>query len=605
MRICRVGAALAVLALGSAPVVAQDAAPGPVVELDREPELTSTREWVRSPEPVTPFSPEARLEIEIVADAAGVVRSARPISGPPAVYEAAVAEALTWRYVPTIRDGTAVAVRFVSHLGVMPPEIVPAVHVPIPEADDLSGVVISMLQTGCLGPCPAFKVEIGGTGLVHFEGDVPLAARIDYRIDPAKVAALVEMFRQADFFSQRDAYEVGITDVPTLTTTITIGGETKSVFDNQGWMMGMPEALGRLEAEVVRTAMVPELIGCGEAAVELLRDAAIDFTRAADLLAGSVNCDDDTLFRALIEAGAPLTGCTSWRGTLDRMEFRNDDRRSAIIAAALQRPNAEDRTVGLRLAVRAGDPGLVRALAEGPFGPAALDGRDADGATPLLRAASTGSAEMVRLLLDLGAAPQLRDFKGNTALHVAASGDVVRALLAAGLDPDAIAGPSVEPMMGETPLATARSPDVAEALIAGGADIEKRNWRERTPIMEAEPSVIPVLIAAGADVNARDRFGSTALHLVSDRGAIDALIAAGADPDARDDRSLTPMLAAVADMAPVGEDYRTRARIVNLLEAGADPAEGRLGRTIRDAAVALGWSDVIRAIDARDAGAGP
>lgn len=597
------GAALVLLLLAGRPVAAEDAPLGPIVDLDRSADFAEPREPLRSPRPAPPHT---SVQLELVVDKTGIVRSARPIAGPEDLYDASVAAALSWRFIPTVRDGAPVAVRFVSHLLIIPPEILPATHLPFPEVDDLSGVSISILNTGCWGPCPTFRVEIAGTGLVHFHGDAPIAADLDYRVPTEKVAALVDAFRDANFFSLRDAYEVEMTDVPTVTTTITVGGRTKSIYDNQGWMMGMPEALSRLEAEIVKTAMVPDLIGCGEPAVALLRAAAIDFSRAANLLAGTVNCEDGTLFRTLLEAGAPLTGGTGgWRGTLDEMAFRDDDRRSAVISAALERPNAEDRAVGLRLAIRAGDAALVRTLAEGPYGIAAIDGRDADGATPLLVAASLGSADMVRLLLELGAAAQARDFKGSTALHVAASGDVVRVLLAAGLDPDTLDGAAVAQSMGRTPLATARSADVALALIAGGADIEKRNWFERTPIMEAEGEVVPVLIDAGADVSARDRWGATPLHFASTRIAIEALIAAGADPDARDDQGLTPILTAVDDAQSLADVRDAGTRIVELIAAGADPAAWSGIGQIRDVARAFGWYDVIDALDQQGSVTGP
>ena len=54
-------------------------------------------------------------------------------------------------------------------------------------------------------------------------------------------------------------------------------------------------------------------------------------------------------------------------------------------------------------------------------------------------AVQNGYCEVVRILLEAGAAANLADSKGNTALHTAAfksHGAVVRMLLAAGADPN-------------------------------------------------------------------------------------------------------------------------------------------------------------------------
>ncbi len=366
-------------------LLADESVIGAVIDLDRPPDMTGTRNPVRSSQPVEPFSMEDALKLDLVVDAAGVVRSARAIGGPPDVYDAGVAEALTWHFVPTVRDGVPVAVRFTSSLMVLPPEILPEAHVPFPEADHLDAVSISLLNMGCgINPCASFRIDIDGAGLVQFEGESPLAARVDYRIPAERVGTLVESFRRADFFSLRDSYEIDVSDMPASTISITVGGVTKSILDGSGRAMGMPVALSRLEGEVVQAAMVPALIACGEEAVTLLRANGVDFGKAADLLAGSVNCPDDALFRALLDAGAPLTGVARFGGTLDAIRFGFDARWAALVAAALRRSAIGDRAVGLRLAIRAGDLDIARAFVAPPFGVPVLDARDQEGRTPVL-----------------------------------------------------------------------------------------------------------------------------------------------------------------------------------------------------------------------------
>ncbi|MBM3459574.1 MAG: hypothetical protein FJX77_13720, partial [Armatimonadetes bacterium] len=116
--------------------------------------------------------------------------------------------------------------------------------------------------------------------------------------------------------------------------------------------------------------------------------------------------------------------------------------------------NAASEPSGSRaLAWAAGDPAKLRLLLSRG---AQVNARSAQGRTPLLIAASQpGSAEAVRLLLDQGADPAIRDHSGNSPLAAAAAtGDleVMRLLLARGADVNA------KTENGSTPLmAAARS----------------------------------------------------------------------------------------------------------------------------------------------------
>ena len=197
------------------------------------------------------------------------------------------------------------------------------------------------------------------------------------------------------------------------------------------------------------------------------------------------------------------------------------------------------------------DPGVIHALLQAG---APLDGRDAEGYTPLHRALATGKPAVIRALLEAGADVGRRvkvyeadfswDPKAWTPLHLAAR------------NPDAGA--------------------VALILEAGG-DVNARVEGYETPLHVAatneNPEVATLLLRAGADVNAREAHGRTPLHVAADENlnpaAAAALIEAGADLEARAMpgrgqrlRGLTPMyLAALRNWNP---------EIVTMLaEAGA------------------------------------
>ncbi|MFN8623827.1 MAG: ankyrin repeat domain-containing protein [Chloroflexota bacterium] len=189
-------------------------------------------------------------------------------------------------------------------------------------------------------------------------------------------------------------------------------------------------------------------------------------------------------------------------------------------------------------AVAAGDPERVRTIVAADPGAAAA--RDAVGVSAVLQARYRGDLASVAALREALAAADVpfdvfeaaafgeasrlaailaadpgaaRAWSGDgfTALHLAAffgGAGVVRPLLGAGADPDAVARNPME----VRPLHSA---------VAGG-----------------DPDAALALIAVGADVDARQRHGWTPLHGAAQGGmgaVVDALLTAGADPRATND----------------------------------------------------------------------
>ncbi|WP_415282862.1 DUF6438 domain-containing protein [Candidatus Nitrososphaera sp. FF02] len=97
---------------------------------------------------------------------------------------------------------------------------------------DISDVEISLERTVCFGFCPDYTVTVFGDGTVVYEGRNYVAVEGEQRgqISKEDVRELVNEFYQVGFFNFDDAYTDSVTDLPSQTTSITIDGETKSVF---------------------------------------------------------------------------------------------------------------------------------------------------------------------------------------------------------------------------------------------------------------------------------------------------------------------------------------------------------------------------------------
>jgi ankyrin repeat protein len=160
------------------------------------------------------------------------------------------------------------------------------------------------------------------------------------------------------------------------------------------------------------------------------------------------------------------------------------------------------------------------------------------GATPLMYAASVGSVEAMKLLLDGGADPNIRSSADSTALMWSAT-DIkkVRLLVDRGADVNAVSS------RGRTALflaaMSAPSAEIVRLLIARGADVKGVDALKMTALHAAtwgnDTETIRLLIDAGLDVNAAHVAGFTPLiNAASTRNVTAAklLLAKGANVNA-------------------------------------------------------------------------
>ena len=132
---------------------------------------------------------------------------------------------------------------------------------PAGAADDASATVVSLQRGACLGPCPAYTVEIHGDGTVIFTGqNTAVRGEVRYTIDPADVAGLIAFIDARNFGALQDRYAVTWTDQIWIKTCVTTSQTRKCVEDYAGERAGMPKSVTEIENEIDRVGRTSSLV---------------------------------------------------------------------------------------------------------------------------------------------------------------------------------------------------------------------------------------------------------------------------------------------------------------------------------------------------------
>ncbi|MBQ9526321.1 MAG: ankyrin repeat domain-containing protein [Fretibacterium sp.] len=403
---------------------------------------------------------------------------------------------------------------------------------------------------------------------VGLEGLTPLMLAAAYNPIPAVTGALI---RGGSALGARDVsgrtplhLAAAINDSPQVMALLLSQGASASVQDKAGrtplWMAaarGCAQCVELLlEAGAPadtpnREGITPLQAACehpNAAVIRLLVEAGADVDRrdlhryTPAMRAVAAGTDAEVL-RALILGKADL--------------LAEDDQNRSAIFLAVSNPSISTDVVELLL--KNGD----------------IDTRDSGLMTPLMEACRAHNLPTVRLLLEKGADPALRDKSGWMAVTFAvmsnAGPELLRLLAGFGASLD------METRDGITPLMlAAHDPAQMEglkSLISAGASVNYQNRMGMTALMAAAVSgnvpAVRELLVLSADVSLRDWEGMTALaQSVQAQGdnteIMKLLIGAGAEVDTRAEREMTPLMDAAL------RNCTWAAKV--LLPAGADPA---------------------------------
>lgn len=199
------------------------------------------------------------------------------------------------------------------------------------------------------------------------------------------------------------------------------------------------------------------------------------------------------------------------------------------------------------------------------------------GWTALTAAAFYGFPDTVKVLLDAGADPNVRDLHGGTPLMKAVTvgysddrsalltnkAEVIRLLLKGGADPQ------MKDRLGDTPWQAAMTTEEFDLVdVFENADVKGvAEARLLYAASHHDVEKVQKLIAAHVNVNCRDEFGWNAVSeavLANDPAMLKVLIGAGADVNARYEKGWTSLMIAIT--------YNRVEIAKMLLAAGADPA---------------------------------
>jgi len=120
---------------------------------------------------------------------------------------------------------------------------------------------ISMERSICLGTCPAYNIDVYGSGLVIYKGNLHVhdkGFRIEF-VSQGKIQEIIAALNSSQYFSLNDSYIYSVTDNPGTLIFIHYKGKSKEIYhypDGRAPNHDVaPPALGELEGQIENLAI--------------------------------------------------------------------------------------------------------------------------------------------------------------------------------------------------------------------------------------------------------------------------------------------------------------------------------------------------------------
>jgi hypothetical protein len=93
-------------------------------------------------------------------------------------------------------------------------------------------LVVTFERGPCFGACPVYTLTVFADGSVAYNGVAFVLAEGNQQSSLAseEVDHLYQIIVEADFFGLQDRYEVAVSDLPSLLTTVAMDGQAKTVY---------------------------------------------------------------------------------------------------------------------------------------------------------------------------------------------------------------------------------------------------------------------------------------------------------------------------------------------------------------------------------------
>ncbi len=321
------------------------------------------------------------------------------------------------------------------------------------------------------------------------------------KVSADAVAALIQKFQAARFWSLRAAYRTPVTDSPSYVVTFDTGKSRKTVTDYVGEQSGMPHTLTELEEAIDQVAGTDRWVRGTKGLLSWLEQNGFDFhsEQAADLAVSAAfgGGDEETVI-GLIDHGAPLDGNATASGSWSA---------SPIV------PTKSAGVLITESAIKRGQAKLFRRMA----------------ASGWVEKISKANAAQAFARYAAGCSPELVDAVVDAGLDID-----VGAQRSADDSPDSPQGKTALAELAGSYACEGREADrvkTAERLLARGANPNSPDSLGRTPLYGVESlDLLNFLLQHGADATTMSKDGQSMVFGSWTDAIVLRLLEAGASP---------------------------------------------------------------------------